>query len=125
MRVTTARAMALLFAAGACLAGSLGDPTQPYTEYRASAAHVVASINVSAVISSSTRRIAIVNGIVAQAGTRVGDARILEILPDGVRYERGGKEFISHIAALAAKVRTPTATLAIQTKTAETKKDSP
>jgi hypothetical protein len=48
-----------------------------------------------------------VNGVVVQAGDRLRDVRILEVLPDGVRYERQGRQFTIRVASLATKVRTP------------------
>jgi sRNA-binding protein len=97
-----------VMAASAMQAGSLADPTQPYGAKRARGAPVIAAVTVSAVVSSTTRRVAIVNGVVVQAGGRVGDATIVEVLADGVRYQRQGKEYVSRIAPLAAKVRAST-----------------
>ncbi len=95
-------------AASALQAGALGDPTQPYRARHVIGAPVIAAITVSAVLSSATRRVAIVNGVVVQAGGRVGNATIVEVLPDGVRYQRQGKEYVCRIAPLAAKVRAST-----------------
>jgi hypothetical protein len=97
--------LAGVLAAGALQAGSLSDPTQPYAARHVRGAPAIAAITVSAVLSSATRRVAIVNGVVVQAGGRVGDATILEVLADGVRYQRQGKDYVCHIAPLAAKVR--------------------
>lgn len=97
-----------MLAAGALQAGSLADPTQPYAARHVRGAPAIAAVTVSAVLTSATRRVAIVNGVVVQAGGRVGDATIVEVLADGVRYQRHGKEYVCHIASLAAKVRAST-----------------
>jgi sRNA-binding protein len=97
-----------MLAAGALQAGSLADPTQPYAARHVRGAPAIAAVTVSAVLTSATRRVAIVNGVVVQAGGRVGDATIVEVLADGVRYQRHGKEYVCHIASLAAKVRAAT-----------------
>ena len=121
--------MFLLVAAAAALAGSLADPTRPYLPNRTRAGRVPAEFSVSAVLNSPTRRVAIVNGVVVQAGGHVGAAKILEILADGVRYERGGRQFTIRIAPLAARVRalhaTKPQTAKVEPATAGTHEDSP
>ena len=119
----------LLIGATVAFAGSLADPTRPYLPNRSSAGHVISEFSISAVLNSATRRVAIVNGVVVQAGGYVGDAKILEILPDGVRYERGGRQFTIRIAPLAAKVRvrdsTKAQTVKVESTDAVAHKDSP
>jgi hypothetical protein len=120
----------LMVAAGAAAGGVLTDPTRPYTPNRSTAAQAATGVVVSAVLSSPERRVAIVNGVAVQVGARVGDVRILEILPDGVRYERQGKQFFSRLTSVAAKVRaahdaTPTATATVATAKAESQEVSP
>ena len=124
-----AAALISLMSAGAGLAGSLADPTRPYVPLRASAGRVVSEFAVSAILNSATRLVAIVNGVVVQPGDRVGSARILEILLDGVRYERQGRQYTIRIVPLSAKVRTPRSTQSqtakVEPKSDETHEDSP
>ena len=49
-----------------------------------------AALKLEGVISGAVR-VAIVNGQLVRAGDDVGGAKILEVLPDGVRYSRGGQ----------------------------------
>jgi hypothetical protein len=122
-------AVLLLVGTGALLAGSLADPTRPLAPYHASARRVIAEFSVTAVLNSPTRRVAIVNGLVVGAGARIGDVTILEVLPDGVRYQRAGRQFTIHIAPLSAKVRAPQAnqpqTAKVDPTSAATHEDSP
>jgi hypothetical protein len=105
-------ALAFLLIAGSSVtfADPLADPTRPFSADRASPVRAAPEFTVTAVINASSRRVAVVNGVVVQAGGRVGDARILEILPDGVRFERHGRQFTTRIASLAVRVRTPAST---------------
>jgi len=102
----THAAATLLLIAAAVVAGPLGDPTQPYNVKRTPGARVVTEFSVSAVFTSAERRVAIVNGKVVTAGDRLGDAQIIEVLADGVRYDRHGRQYTIRIASLAMKVRT-------------------
>jgi len=106
-RLRIVLAALLLSAAHASYAGLLADPTRPYAVSRSPAGRVVSEFSVTAIFRSELRQVAVVNGVVVQAGDRLRDARILEILPDGVRYERQGRQFTIRVATLAIKVRTP------------------
>ena len=99
--------LATLAAGTVCNAGSLADPMRPYSVSRAPAGKVVSDFTVTAIFSSEARQVAVVNGKVVQAGDRLGNARVIEILPDGVRYERDGRQFTIRVASLAIKVRKP------------------
>jgi hypothetical protein len=121
-------AAALLLVAGAVVAGPLADPTQPYNVKRTPGARVVTEYSVSAVFTSAERRVAIVNGKVVRAGDRLGDVQIIEVLADGVRYERHGRQYTIRIASLAMKVRTSpskTETARAEPPTAESHEVSP
>ncbi len=104
----SATLLAAVLAASTAEAGALTDPTQPYGAKHVGGATLLVAVTVSAVLSSATRRVAIVNGLVVQAGSRVGEVKIVEVLADGVRYQRRGKEYVCRIAPLAAKVRAST-----------------
>jgi len=106
-RLRIAFVFCMLGAAHSLCAGSLADPTRPYSVSRSPAGRIVSEFSVTAIFRSELRQVAIVNGVVVQAGDRLRDARILEILPDGVRYERQGRQFTIRVASLAIKVRTP------------------
>jgi len=106
-RLRIAFAICTLCAAYSLCAGSLADPTRPFSVSRSPTGRVVSEFAVTAIFRSEQRQVAIVNGVVVQAGDRLRDARIIEILPDGVRYERQGRQFTIRVAALAIKVRTP------------------
>jgi hypothetical protein len=124
-----AAAILVLVASGALDAGSLEDPTRPYAPYHTSGRRVISEYTVTAVLNSPTRRVAIVNGLVVAAGTRIGEVTILEVLPDGVRYQRAGRQFTIHIAPLSASVRAPRSnqpqTAKVDPTGAATHEDSP
>ncbi|HZF17101.1 MAG TPA: hypothetical protein VE046_14275 [Steroidobacteraceae bacterium] len=96
---------ALLLVASTVAADPLSDPTRPYSVRRTAGARAISEYSVSAVFTSAARRVAIVNGKVVTAGDRLGDVQIVEILADGVRYERHGRLYTIRIASLAMKVR--------------------
>jgi sRNA-binding protein len=106
-RLRIAFVICMLGAAHSLCAGSLADPTRPFSVSRSPAGRVVSEFSVTAIFRSEQRQVAVVNGVVVQAGDRLRDARILEVLPDGVRYERQGRQFTIRVASLAIKVRTP------------------
>lgn len=97
--------LAALLASGLVEAGSLADPMRPFSVARAPQGKVVSEFSVTAVFHSEERRVAVVNGRIVKVGDRLGDIRIVEILPDGVRYERQGREFTIRVASQAVKVR--------------------
>ena len=92
---------ALLFTltARSAVADRLVDPTRP-SNARITVAAAADVVHLEAILRSADRQLAIVNGKVVRVGDRVGDARIDEILADGIRYTRAG---MSHIARLDAK----------------------
>ena len=104
-RLRIALVVLTLGVAHSVCADTLADPTRPYSVSRSPAGRVVTEFSVTAIFRSELRQVAVVNGVVVQAGDRLRDARILEILPDGVRYERQGRQFTIRVAALAMKVR--------------------
>lgn len=111
-RLGVALVICVLGAAGLLQAGSLADPMRPYSVARAPQGKVISEFSVTAVFRSDERQVAIVNGKVVKVGDRLADIRIVQILPDGVRYERGGRLVTIHIASQTVKVRSSAANTA-------------
>jgi len=76
--------------ASAAQAQTARDPMRPPGTAVAARPRGPAAIRLEGIISGAVR-VAIVNGVVVRAGDEVSGARILEVLPDGVRYSRGGQ----------------------------------
>ncbi|HEV7608407.1 MAG TPA: hypothetical protein VGO61_13775 [Steroidobacteraceae bacterium] len=80
----------LLLAAGA-QAQTFRDPMRPPGSTPASVRPSgPATLKLEGVISG-TVRVAIVNGRLVRAGDEIANARIIEVLSDGVRYSRAGR----------------------------------
>ncbi|HEU4654822.1 MAG TPA: hypothetical protein VFS47_12605 [Steroidobacteraceae bacterium] len=90
-------------------AEALRDPTKPMNAKTAPLAASARAIRVEAILSSSERMLAIVNGKVVRAGDRVGDARIDEVLTDGIRYTRDGHSQVARLDSHVVQVRQPIA----------------
>jgi hypothetical protein len=95
--------MCLLFAGHAMAAEPLVDPTQPYGERavpRASGARVTpAGLHLEAILHSTQRRVAIINGQLVREGDRLANNLIESITPTTVRYSTQGQQ---HTLSLAA-----------------------
>jgi MSHA biogenesis protein MshK len=95
-------------AAACCTAdaGSLPDPTRPLTFTPAEA---VASsepvLRLEAVMGSSDRPVAIVNGKLVRVGDRIDGMTIAAIDGDSVRYVSAGRERVARLASTSLKVR--------------------
>jgi hypothetical protein len=97
-------------AAGRVFAGELRDPMRPAFVPAPARAPDAAprpstgnAIKLEGVIGGE-KRVAIVNGRLVRAGDSVAGARILEVLANGVRYERAGKIQILTLAAAPANL---------------------
>jgi hypothetical protein len=95
----------LSMTAKAAMADRLVDPTQPAHSRRANTGETLAAVRLEAILQSSERRLAIVNGKVVRAGDRVGSIQILEVNTDSVRYSRGGETNVARLAATPMQVR--------------------
>lgn len=94
----------LSMTAQAAVADRLIDPTRPASRGPV-AGEITDTLRVEAILRSSDRHLAIVNGKVVRAGDRVGTAQITEVLPDGIRYTRGGETRVAHIDQRSIQVR--------------------
>ena len=104
-----ATAMSSLLLAHPGHAEALRDPTKPMNAKSAAVVVSAQTIRVEAILSSSERMLAIVNGKVVRAGDRVGDARNDEVLNDGVRYTRDGHSQVARLDSHLFQVRQPLA----------------
>lgn len=77
-------------AAGIASAGDLRDPMRPVGVSAAARPAPVQALKLEGVIAGETR-VAIINGRLVRAGDTLAAARIIEVLANGVRYERAGK----------------------------------
>jgi hypothetical protein len=82
--------MLLLLAVRVAHGGELRDPMRPAGAPTAVRPAPVYSLKLEGVIAG-TQRVAIINGRLVRAGDQNAGARILEVFPTGVRYERAGK----------------------------------
>lgn len=97
-RLAVAAAVALL-AAGSAAAddvGRLNDPMQPYAPEPGAEPQSTgpAPFTLNAVLVSSSRRVAVINGEIRREGDRVGDATVTRIEPRRVALRRGGEEIV-------------------------------
>jgi MSHA biogenesis protein MshK len=91
-----------LLLATATHADGLRDPMRPAGSAPAAPrALTVQSLRLEGVIGGE-QRVAIINGRPVRAGDVVAGAKIVEILANGVRYERAGKSFTLTLAAAQA-----------------------
>lgn len=75
-------------------AWALSDPTRPpSTPDPRHAPAARPHWRVTSVMIAPARRVAVVNGRLVRVGDRVGGARVIAVLPEGVRLQRGGREF--------------------------------
>jgi MSHA biogenesis protein MshK len=86
-------------------AEQLADPTRPADARTVVTATAAQSVKVEAIMNSNGRRLAIVNGKLVRAGDSVGNARIDEILGDGVRFTRDGRSQTAHVSTQMIPVR--------------------
>jgi MSHA biogenesis protein MshK len=102
-----ALAGALIFASSIALSGELADPTRP-ASYRVSADSANSApgrMRVEAILNRGGQRLAIIDGKVVRAGDRIADARIDEVLADGVRYTRAGASQLARLASSKLSIR--------------------
>ena len=86
-------------------ADRLADPTRPPQASDASSGPAQDSVRVEAVLHSTERDLAIVNGKIVRAGDRVSGVQIEAILVDGVRYLRDGQVHIARLQPASIPVR--------------------
>jgi hypothetical protein len=86
-------------------ADRLADPTRPPQASDASSSPAQDSVRVEAVLHSTDRDLAIVNGKIVRAGDRVSGVQIEAILVDGVRYLRDGQVHIARLQPASIPVR--------------------
>jgi hypothetical protein len=72
------------------LAGEMRDPMRPAGAVTSARPAPVSSLKLEGLISGS-KRVAIINGRLVQAGDSIVGARIIEVFATGVRYERAGR----------------------------------
>ena len=88
----------LVLGAGAARAQELplGDPMRPYRVESTPGTERSAPdrLELSAVLISTTRRIAVINGNFYREGDQVAGARITRIEPGSVRLRRGGEDVV-------------------------------
>jgi MSHA biogenesis protein MshK len=89
-RLVAICALVAAAAAGRVFAGDLRDPMRPPDAPAAARPAPVYSLKLEGVIAGE-KRVAIVNGRLVRAGDIVAGARIVDVLANGVRFERGGK----------------------------------
>jgi hypothetical protein len=96
--------LAVLFAHGARAEG-LRDPMRPAGSAPPAAPRMLAlqSLRLEGVIDGQ-KRFAIINGRLVSAGDEVAGVRILEVLSQGVRFERAGKVTTLMLPARSANV---------------------
>jgi MSHA biogenesis protein MshK len=95
----------LSMTAEAAGAERLADPTRPPDARTVSSVPAPDALRVEAVLRSTQRDLAIVNGKLVRAGDRIGSARIEAILPDGVRYVRDGQTHVARLQQSTLQVR--------------------
>ena len=84
----------LLIAASGLQAEPLRDPTRPPQSLTVPArVETTSKWQVSSILISADRRVAMVNGRAVQVGDRVSGARVLAIAADSVRLRNEKKEF--------------------------------
>jgi len=74
----------------------LGDPMRPYRVESGTGATepTTRRLQLTAVLISTTRRIAVINGSLYREGDEVAGARITRIEPGSVRLRRGGEDLV-------------------------------
>jgi hypothetical protein len=89
------------------LANELRDPTRPpVVSAGAPIVHEPAPI-LSAIMGTPSARVAIFNGHLVHAGSRVGEFLIEAVLEDGVRYRHAGTTQELHLARSLNPVKKP------------------
>lgn len=80
-----------VMAARGSSADTLNDPTRPPGTKPAGVRGTANSLRLEAVMRSGNHAVAIIAGRIVRVGDSIGTARIVEILPNGVRYSRDGR----------------------------------
>lgn len=83
----------------------LADPTRPphYRRIPAQGASAGPRWEVRSILIAGERRVAVVNGKTVRKGDIIGDAKILEVLPHGVRIKQRGRVFT--VRLLPARIK--------------------
>ena len=99
----------LIGVVGIARADGLPDPTRPAfavnNKPAAPGKAAPQAVRLTAIISRGATRVAILDGKVVQAGDRVADGDVSEILVDGVRIERAGHSELLKLPSQAIVVR--------------------
>ena len=96
--------LVLTAAAGRVFGGDLRDPMRPAGAPAAARPVAVHALKLEGVIAGE-KRVAIINGRLARAGEVIAGTRILEVLAQGVRYERAGKIQTLWLATTPASIQ--------------------
>lgn len=89
-RIIAVCALVAAAAAGRVFSGDLRDPMRPAGAPTVARPAAVHALKLEGVIAGQ-KCVAIVNGRLVRAGDMVAGVRILEVFPNGLRFERGGK----------------------------------
>jgi hypothetical protein len=84
------------------------DPTRPSTDHGISELRPrggTRELQLEGILQRDARRIAIIDGRVLHEGDRIGNATIMEITPDAVRYSRDGHDHTLWLARNTWAVR--------------------
>jgi hypothetical protein len=96
-------AVSMLLIASAVLADDelpLRDPMQPYRRIPSNGGTDSAprSLDLSAVLVSTSRRVAVINGGLRRVGDEIDGATLVAIDSDSVRLRRGGEVLVLHLS---------------------------
>ena len=105
-------ALMLSCAAAASQAGESRDPMRPPQRSAALPAAAAATLVVSALFISPTRRTAIVNGRLVHEGDTLGAFTIVALLGDGIRYQSHGELHEQRLLAKELQFKKPAANVA-------------
>ena len=104
---STAIAFALTLFAATSFAAELHDPMRPANAPAAVMFHPtsIAPLQLQAIMSTTSSRVAIVDGKVVRVGDKVSGAVITEISADSIRYTRDGKALVASLPENKLNVR--------------------
>lgn len=90
--------LALLAAAPAAAQTGFGDPTRPTSLSEPEAGRASAPQGprwrLQSTLVADSRRLAVINGRTVAQGAQVDGARLVEVRPDGVTLEEGGRQIV-------------------------------
>lgn len=76
----------------------LKDPMRPYQRQPSGDSAVSGpTFDLTAVLISESRRIAVVNGGLYREGDEIAGSRLTQIRPESIRLRRGGTELVVHL----------------------------